>query len=133
VPIGQRQWSMWISAIPALACVVLAFVYAPPSAQKHAATALREDRDVCEPSGDNHRLVASFEKVNEAESAPYRAGDDWVFDRTFTLVGKCSYQTLIGGVSTQSYLLPPFKVSHRVTICQGGSAVEPYKGPCPPK
>ena len=124
---------MWISAIPAVACVVIAFAYAPPSAQKHAATALREDRDVCEPSGDNHRLVATFDKVDEEKGAPYRVGADWVFDRTFTLVGTCSYHTLIGGVSTQSYSLPPFKMSHRVTICQGGSAVEPYKGPCPPK
>jgi hypothetical protein len=117
---GRRRSIARISAMLAMAC--LAFAVRPASAQ-HA----------CDAAEEGHRLVATVEIAGVEDSAPYRAGADWVVDRTTTRLPMCSYFTPVGSYSLRSYSLDPVKATERVTLCHGDAAVAPYAGPCPPK
>jgi hypothetical protein len=77
--------------------------------------------------------VPSHEIVNVADGPPYQAGDDWVVDRTTTVLPLCNYINASGNYSLRSYSLSPEGKIERVMICRGNAAVAPYAGPCPPK
>ena len=78
-------------------------------------------------------MVASDEVTGVKDSAPYRAGGDWVVDRTTTLLPLCNYFSPVGSYSLRSYSLDPYDKTERVVLCHAGAAVAPYAGPCPPK
>ena len=67
------------------------------------------------------------------DGAPYRAGGDWVVDRTTTLLPLCNYFNAVGNYSLRSYSLDPVQKTERVALCRGAAPVAPYAGPCPPK
>jgi hypothetical protein len=96
-------------------------------------TSTRADHS-CDALGEpGWSTIASHEIVNVADGAPYRAGDDWLVDRTTTVLPLCNYINAAGNYSLRSYSLSPEDKTERVTICRGGAAVVPYAGPCPPK
>ena len=88
---------------------------------------------VCDAAGEGYRVVPSIEVAGVQDGEPYRAGADWMVERTTTLLPMCSYFTPVGSFSLRSYSLDPYKTAERVTLCHGESAVAPYAGPCPPK
>jgi hypothetical protein len=112
--------SISVARICAALCFV--FVVLPASAQ-HA----------CDAAEEGYRVVPSVEIAGVEDGAPYRAGADWVLDRTTTRLPMCSYFTPVGSYSLRSYSLDPAKTTERVTLCRGDAAVAPYAGPCPPK
>jgi hypothetical protein len=119
----MRSWRRLlarISAIVAMACLAFA---AQSAWAQHA----------CDAAGEGYRVVPSVEVAGVEDGAPYRAGADWVLDRTTTRLPMCSYFTPVGGYSLRSYSLDPVKTTERVTLCHGDAAVAPYAGPCPPK
>lgn len=77
--------------------------------------------------------LLSHETVNVREGAPYRAGADWVVDRTTTSLAFCNYINAVGNYSLRSYSLSPEDRSERVVICRGAAPVAPYTGACPPQ
>jgi hypothetical protein len=109
-----------ISAV--LAAVLFVFL-APPAFAQHA----------CDAAEEGYRVVPSVEIAGVEDGAPYRAGADWVLDRTTIRLPMCSYFTPVGSYSLRSYSLDPEKTTERVTLCRGDAAVAPYAGPCSPK
>jgi hypothetical protein len=96
-------------------------------------TSARADHP-CDTLGDDGwTTVKSHEIVNVADGAPYRSGDNWFVDRTTTVLPLCNYINAAGNYSLRSYSLSPEDKTERVMICQGSTAVSPYKGQCPPK
>ena len=79
--------------------------------------------------------MATHETVNVTEGAPYQiaAGGDWFVDRSTTVLPLCNYINAAGNYSLRSYSLAPETKIERVAICEGATAVAPYKGACPPK
>lgn len=116
---GQRRPCVF--AALAATCLVFA---APPAGALHACDAVTEE---------GWRVMATVEVADVKDGAPYRAGSDWVLDRTTTTLPFCNYITPTGGYSLRSYSLDPVHITERVTICRGPSPVAPYAGPCPPK
>jgi hypothetical protein len=107
---------------PALAALCFGFAVRSAFAQ-HA----------CDAAEEGYRVVPSVEIAGVEDGAPYRAGANWVLDRTTTRLPMCSYFTPVGSYSLRSYSLDPEKTMERVTLCRGDAAVAPYAGPCPPK
>ena len=108
-----------------------------------AALALLAPRDAraqhaCDaPGDDGWRVLASSEIAAVKDSAPFRAGGDWVVDRTTTLLPLCNYFNSVGNYSLRSYSLDPMEKKERVVLCRAGATgpsvpVPPYAGPCPP-
>jgi len=119
--VGRRITLAGISAILAATC----FVFAPsPAGALHACDAVDEE---------GWRVTATVEVAEVKNGAPYRAGSDWVLDRTTTTLPFCNYITPTGGYSLRSYSLDPVRTTERVVICRGTSPVAPYAGPCPPR
>ena len=75
-------------------------------------------------------MAATVETAEVKDTAPYRAGDDWVVDRTTTLLPLCNYFNAAGTYSLRSYSLDPTQRTERVVLCRGARPVAPYAGPC---
>ena len=92
----------------------------------------------CDAAGDEGwRVLVSTEIVGVKDSAPFRAGGDWVVDRTTTLLPMCNYFNSVGNYSLRSYSLDPMDKKERVVLCRAGATgpstpVPPHTGPCPP-
>ena len=93
----------------------------------------------CDPIGEpGWRTVPSHEIVSEVDGAPYREGTGWFIDRTITVLPLCNYFDEIGNYSLRSYSLSPRATTEKIGICRsdaGGAsiAIQPYRGPCPPR
>jgi hypothetical protein len=92
----------------------------------------------CDPVTDpGWSVVAEREVLSQTDSAPYQSGTEWFIDRVTTVLPFCHYFNSIGIYSMRSYSLDPVVSEERVAICRRvGSdsvAVEPYRGPCPPR
>jgi hypothetical protein len=83
------------------------------------------------PGEDGWTVTASVETAEVKDSAPYPAGDEWVVDRTTTLLPLCNYFNAVGTYSLRSYSLDPTQRTERVVLCRGATPVAPYAGPCP--
>jgi hypothetical protein len=103
---------------------VLAILFPAAARAQHACDAAGEE---------GWRVVASDEVAGVKDSASYRAGGDWVVDRTTTLLPLCNYFSPVGSYSLHSYALDPYDKIERVVLCHAGAAVAPYAGSCPPK
>ena len=55
-----------------------------------------------------YRVDASTEVTDVKDGAPYRAGADWMVERTTTLLPLCNYFSPVGSYSLKSYSLDPF-------------------------
>ena len=77
-------------------------------------------------------MAATVETAQVRDGAPYRSGDDWVVDRTVTLLPLCNYFNAVGNYSLRSYSLDPTQRTERVVLCRGGVPVAPYAGKCLP-
>jgi hypothetical protein len=75
-------------------------------------------------------VSATVEIADVKDGAPYRAGDDWVLDRTTTLLPLCNYFNASGTYSLRSYSLDPTQRTERVVLCRAGKPVAPHAGPC---
>ena len=75
-------------------------------------------------------MVPTVETVEVKDGAPYRAGDDWVVDRTTTFLPLCNYFNAVGTYSLRSYSLDPRPQTERVVLCRSGAPVAPYAGAC---
>jgi hypothetical protein len=110
------------SAALALACrAALILVAAGDGRAQHACDAAGEE---------GWRVVPTVETVAVKDGAPYRAGDDWVVERTVTLLPLCNYFNAVGTYSLRSYSLDPRQQTERVVLCRGGVPVAPYAGAC---
>jgi hypothetical protein len=116
---GLLSMDRWICA----ALTVCLLVAASPTRAQHACDRIEDP---------GWRVVASNEVTGVKDGIPYRAGGDWVVDRTTTLLPLCNYFNAVGNYSLRSYSLEPTQTTERVVICRGGAAVAPYSGPCPP-
>ena len=93
----------------------------------------------CDPVTDEGwNVMAERETLSQTDSAPYRAGAEWIVNRVTTVLPFCHYFNSIGIYSMRSYSLDPVTTEEKITICrrigQGGMvAVAPYAGPCPPR
>ncbi len=92
------------------------------------------DASIAEPGW---KIIASHETVNVSDAAPYQSGDDWLVERTTTVLPLCNYINATGNYSLRSYSLSPETKTERVTICRrtpsGNAPVAPYAGSCPPR
>ena len=59
-------------------------------------------------------MVPSVEVTGVKDGAPYRAGADWLVERTTTLLPLCNYFSPVGSYSLKSYSLDPFTKTERV-------------------
>jgi hypothetical protein len=85
----------------------------------------------CDAAGEEGwRVVPTVETVEVKHGVPYRAGDDWVVDRTVTLLPLCNYFNAVGTYSLRSYSLDPRQQTERVVLCRSGVPVAPYAGSC---
>ena len=75
-------------------------------------------------------VAATVETAEVKDGAPYRAGGDWVVDRTVTLLPLCNYFNAVGSYSLRSYSLDPRQQTERVVLCRSGVPVAPYAGAC---
>jgi hypothetical protein len=82
------------------------------------------------PGEDGWTVVATVETAEVKDGAPYRAGDDWVVDRTVTLLPLCNYFNAVGTYSLRSYSLDPTQRTERHVLCRAGAPVAPYAGAC---
>jgi hypothetical protein len=113
-----------ISISAARICAALCFVFmVRPASAQHA----------CDAAEEGYRVVPSVEVAGVEDGTPYRAGADWVLDRTTTRLPMCRYVTPVGSYSLRSYSLDPEKKTERVMLCHGAQRVGSYTGPCPPK
>ena len=71
--------------------------------------------------------------TNDDISKIVDTSDDWIVERTTTLLPLCSYFSPVGSYSLRSYSLDPEKKTERVMLCHGDLRVGSYTGPCPPK
>ena len=78
-------------------------------------------------------MIASRETVDVKDGVPVQDGGDWFVERTITVLPLCNYINAAGNYSLRSYSLAPETKIERVAICEGATAVAPYKGACPPK
>jgi hypothetical protein len=96
-------------------------------------------QQVCDAAGEEGwRVVPSTEVTDVKDGAPFAAGDDWVIERTTTLLPFCNYFSPAGSYSLRSYSLDPFTKAERVVLCHAtapglSEPVAPYAGACPPK
>ena len=85
----------------------------------------------CDAAGEEGwTVVATVETAEVKDGAPYRAGGDWVVDRTVTLLPLCNYFNAVGSYSLRSYSLDPRQQTERVVLCHSGVPVAPYAGAC---
>lgn len=85
----------------------------------------------CDAAGEEGWTVAAtVETVEVKDGAPFRAGDDWVVERTVTLLPLCNYFNAVGTYSLRSYSLDPRQQTERVVLCRSGVPVAPYAGAC---
>jgi hypothetical protein len=110
------------SAAHALACgATLILVAAGAGRAQHACDAAGEE---------GWTVVPTVETAEVKDGTPYRVGDDWVVDRSVTLLPLCNYFNAVGTYSLRSYSLDPRRQTERVVLCRSGVPIAPYTGAC---